>query len=215
MALRFLLSMLAMMAVGIYALTNMVEAKTLENHNRAERFVADIGQQAASLSTAKTPEAERARRVHAFVRRSLDVAAIGRFTLGRYWPKASKAVRARYLDAYEGFVVRVFSRRLVQFAGRPMKVKRSRELKSPAQGVRDILVIARVQNVAVDIGWRVRQTPDRVKIVDLMVAGISMAAMQRADFSAVLRRNGGNVEMLIDFLRLNGISDGNALAARN
>ena len=47
--------------------------------------------------------------------------------------------------------------------------------------------------------WRVRAGKDGVRIIDILVEGISMAVTQRDQFSAVVRRNG--FEGLLEVLR--------------
>jgi len=40
-----------------------------------------------------------------------------------------------------------------------------------------------------------------MKIVDVIVEGVSMGQTQRSEFGSVIRRNGGRVSSLIDELR--------------
>ena len=49
-------------------------------------------------------------------------------------------------------------------------------------------------------GWRVKTTDGKKQIVDVMVEGTSMAATQRSEFDAIVRRDG--VDGLIEVLRV-------------
>jgi phospholipid transport system substrate-binding protein len=51
------------------------------------------------------------------------------------------------------------------------------------------------------VSWRVRQKADKMGIIDVVVEGISMSVTQRQDYSAVLQRNGGDIESLLSLMR--------------
>ena len=69
-------------------------------------------------------------------------------------------------------------------------------------GERDVLVTTRIGRSAgdsVEVGWRVRVIEGSYKIIDVVAAGVSLAATQRQEFSSVVGREG--VEGLLDMLR--------------
>ena len=53
----------------------------------------------------------------------------------------------------------------------------------------------------VSVDWRVRERGGSMKILDVIVEGVSMSVTQRSDFSSVIQRGGGNVDVLLDHLR--------------
>ena len=53
----------------------------------------------------------------------------------------------------------------------------------------------------VQVDWRVRNKGGSYKIVDVLVAGVSMSVTQRSDFASVIQRGGGNVDALIAELK--------------
>ena len=46
-----------------------------------------------------------------------------------------------------------------------------------------------------------RYKDGKYKVIDIIVEGVSMSVTQRSDFSSVIQRGGGNVQVLIDHLR--------------
>ena len=60
--------------------------------------------------------------------------------------------------------------------------------------------ISRPSGPPIKAGWRVRETKNGHKILDVMVAGVSMVVTQRSEFRSVIRRRG--VTGLIETLRL-------------
>ncbi|MDB5396871.1 MAG: putative toluene tolerance transporter, partial [Rhodospirillales bacterium] len=58
----------------------------------------------------------------------------------------------------------------------------------------------------VAVQWRVRSASGGFKVVDVVIAGISMAATDRQEFAAVIQRRGGSLQALIDALKAENVS---------
>lgn len=126
---------------------------------------------------------------------NFDMATIGRFTLGRYWKTATPAQQSEYQKLFKNMVVKMYSRRFKEYNGQKLEVTGAR-----ADGDTDVIVTSHIvppdgQKVTVD--WRVRGD----KIVDVIVAGVSMSVTQRSDFASVIQRGGGNVDVLLEHMR--------------
>ena len=50
------------------------------------------------------------------------------------------------------------------------------------------------------VDWRVRETEGQLRVIDIMVEGLSMAQSQRQEFSSVMRENGGSIDALMNTL---------------
>src|SRR3972149_5080414 len=89
-------------------------------------------------------------------------------------------------------IVQTYTSRLEDFSGQKLKVDGS----IPA-GDRDFIVVSQFvqqDGPPVNLEWRVR-TKDGglLRIVDVVVEGVSMSVTQRSDFSAVIQNGGGGV----------------------
>jgi phospholipid transport system substrate-binding protein len=97
-------------------------------------------------------------------------------------------------------VVNVYTQRFGDYKGQKFEVKSARPV-----GNDDVLVSSFIvptdgsDNIQVD--WRVRNRGGSIKIVDVLVAGVSMSVTQRSDFSSVIQRGGGKLDVLIDYLK--------------
>lgn len=142
-------------------------------------------------------------REQAFARlfdRGFDLPTISRFVLGRHWRTASEAEREEYQRVFRVFIVKSYSRRFSSFSGERLEVKKSRK---EADG-RDTIVdstIERLRGRPTRVAWRVRRNSDELRIVDVVVEGVSMAITQRDEFASVIRSSGGTLEGLIARLR--------------
>lgn len=134
---------------------------------------------------------------------SFDMETIARFSLGRYWTTATPAQQKEYTALFRKMVVDVYAQRFGDYKGQKFTVKSARPV-----GNGDALVSSFIEptdggdNIQVD--WRVRSKNGTMKVVDVLVAGVSMSVTQRADFSAVIQRGGGKLDALIDYLKQKG-----------
>jgi phospholipid transport system substrate-binding protein len=165
----------------------------------ATAFVESLGQKAlSSLTTPDLDQAEREKRVRALLRTYFDVDTIGRFVLGPNWRTATEAQRAEYIKLFERMIVTTYAQRFSEYSGQDFKVG-----KSVKASDRDTVVSSQsIQQggppIAVD--WRVRNKNGQLKIIDVLVEGISMSVTQRSDFTAVIQ-SGGGIEALLESLR--------------
>lgn len=168
--------------------------------SQASAFVEDLGARAISMLADKTiSENERESKFRDLLSKSFAVSAIGRFVLGRYWRAASASEQREYQDLFQDLIVKTYSARLGQYSGEKFKVTGAR-----ADGDKGTIVdsnILRDPQPAVRVQWRVRQRDGHLKIVDVVVEGVSMAVTQRSEFASVIRKRGGQVSGLIEDLR--------------
>lgn len=164
----------------------------------ASQFISVLGQQAISTlqSTAGSLE-QREQQFRGILAQNFDVPFIGRFVLGQHWRRATPQQQADYLALFEDFLVLTYSRRLGGYTGETLSIVGER----PAND-RDTVVRTRIDRPSgapIDADWRVRLIDGHFKIIDIEVAGVSMALTQRSEFASVIGRNG--INGLIEVLR--------------
>ena len=167
----------------------------------ALNFVKDTAEKGLTfLSKPNSTEDEKKAEFKKLLNNSFDMESIGRFTLGRYWNVATPAQQVEYQALFRKMVVNVYAQRFGDYKGQKFEVKSSRPV-----GNDDVLVSSFIvptdgsDNIQVD--WRVRNRGGSIKIVDVLVAGVSMSVTQRSDFSSVIQRGGGKLDVLIDYLK--------------
>ncbi len=190
---------------------SLVLAGQAKAQTNASQFIGQLGQQAITIlqSTSGSLE-QREQNFRQILAQNFDVAFIGRFVLGRSWRVATPEQQTDYLALFEDFLVLTYSRRLGGYTGERLAVVDER-----AAGDRDTVVrtqIDRPGGPPINADWRVRATETGFKIIDVEVAGVSMALTQRSEFASVIGRNGMNG--LIEVLRARS-SKLSATAARS
>ncbi len=155
----------------------------------AREFITELGKETVAILQSQNPPENKAARLEDIFRKGFDFATIGRFVLGRYWNTISPQQRESFLSAFTDFVTKSYSRRLAEEVTiNGFNITNLRDL-----GENDYLVqttITRPNAPALNYEWRVRQGESGVKIVDVIVEGVSLLVTQRSDYTSVMQRNG-------------------------
>lgn len=176
-------------------------AETAEQ--KAEKFISEMANDGLSfLGNPNLTMAQKKARFQKLLDKSFDIKTIGRFALGIHWKNASDAEKKEYMDLFEKMVVDVYAHRFSEYNGQKFQIDNAK-----ASGKKDFLVTSRIlppegQNgVDVRVDWRVRVKDGNMRVIDIIVEGISMSMTQRSDFAAVIQKGQGEVEYLLAELR--------------
>jgi phospholipid transport system substrate-binding protein len=164
------------------------------------QFINEMGQKAlAALTSKSSSSAELQQRFRTLLNANFDVPTIARYALGRYWNVATPQQQQEYRQLFEDQIVDAYATRFREYTGEQFKVTTSR------QEGNDTVVSSQIIRPAggppIDVDWRVRHGSQGLRIIDVAVSGVSMARTQQQEFAAVIERNGGNVDALIQALR--------------
>lgn len=165
-----------------------VDAGTVDGARRFMRTLAD--QAIAVLGQQQLPLAEREARLAALLADGFDMPFIGRFVLGRHWRSMNPAQKQDYLELFQTYVLRTYSRRLGGYAGEQLQITGAKPT-----GKKDVLVstaISQTGGPPIRADWRIRRRKQGFRIIDVMVEGVSMGLTQRSEFSSVIANSGIN-----------------------
>jgi len=183
--------------------TPVASSKTGEG---AQAFIEGMAQRALDfLSNDKLSHDQKKGEFKKLLQNSFDMDTIGRFSLGRYWREATPAQQKEYLRLFNNMVVKVYSNRFKDYKGQKFDVRSNRPEGDLDTVVTSFIIPQSGEPVQVD--WRVRYKNKSYQIVDVIVEGVSMSVTQRSDFSSVIQRGGGDVQVLIDYLKKDGVTE--------
>ncbi len=151
-------------------------------------FVEDLSQEVIVTLKSDPSVAGRAAKLADVLRRGLDIDGMARFALGRHAQTLSPDQVKAFDVAFERNVVETYSDLLARQTVTEVKV-------GPAEkkGERDYVVESTVGKSGGQTsvyGWRVRDTDGGMKIVDVVVGGVSMLVTKRQEFASVIQREG-------------------------
>jgi phospholipid transport system substrate-binding protein len=189
-----------MLLVALVATALPRPAPAQELAKDAGAFVQSLGDQAIKIITDKgLNAADREKKFHAMFVESFDVPAIGRFVLGRYWRTASDAQKSEFLKLFEDMIVKTYNNRFTEYKGEQFAVTGSRADGDSAMVTTNVMRPGANQPVKVD--WRVLKPQGKLKIVDVIIEGVSMSVTQQQEFGSVIQRNGGQIDSLLSSMR--------------
>lgn len=165
---------------------------------RAEAFITSLANDAISkLTDTEVSIDEQEARFREIMREYIAFQTIARWVLGgRYWRGADDAQRKRYLSLFEQLMVATYAHRFQNYSGETLEVNSVQKIDETQVLVRTTLQRPNAEK-PLSVDWRVRATQDKLRVIDIMVEGLSMAQTQRSEFTAVLRNNGGDVDALM------------------
>lgn len=166
--------------------------------SRAEAFITSLANDAISkLTDTEVSIDEQEARFREIMREYIAFQTIARWVLGgRYWRGANDAQRERYLSLFEQLMVATYAHRFQNYSGETLEVNSVQKIDETQVLVRTTLQRPNAEK-PLSVDWRVRATQDKLRVIDIMVEGLSMAQTQRSEFTAVLRNNGGDVDALM------------------
>ncbi len=165
----------------------------------AAAFMQSLGSKALmELTDPALPQAERRARFRTLLDEHFDMAAIAKFTLGRYWRIATEEQRTEFRQLFEDFIVQSYSTRFAEYHGEGFVVTGSAIDERGTTVVRSKVDMPSSEDIRVD--WHLRAADGGFAIVDIVVEGVSMAVTQRSEFASVIQSRGG-IAGLLDALR--------------
>ncbi len=157
-------------------------------------FVADFTRKGLDeILMANIPNAEKQKRFRDMFKTYFDIPGIGRFVLARYLKAASPAEMEKFTTLFEDVIVYTWSRRFSEYNGQTLQVT-GQQADGDGALVKSTINGANNTHYAVD--WRLRKRPEGLKVLDIIVEGVSMAITYRQDYSTVISQTGNFAGLL-------------------
>jgi phospholipid transport system substrate-binding protein len=166
----------------------------------AKKFIDGLSDEAiGSLTGASVTQPERETRFRNLLQAHFDMPGISKFVLGRYWKLASEPQQTEFQKLFETMLVQSYAKTFAQYGGEKFQVS-----KSWADGDGSVVVnshVDRPNGDVIHLDWRVADQDNMMRIIDLVVEGVSLRATHRSDFASAIQSNGGTIAALLDLMR--------------
>lgn len=153
------------------------------------------------LTNGEIPIEERKARFRTLFRENFDIAAIGRFVLGRYGRGTPQPVLEDFLTTFEDVMVERFAPQFAGYGNTRFTIGTVHQVEDKGQFIVSSAITPPGTENAVQIDWRVREVNGEFKVLDIVGEGVSMALTLRAEYGSVLKSSGGKVDELVALLR--------------
>lgn len=193
-------SIYALFVAFVFALPQNAAAAELEEG--AQAFIQSLASEAiAALTDPDKPRADRVGAFRTLFQEKFAVDAIGRWTLGRNWRKATEDEQKEFLVLFEDLMVATYVDRFQDYSGEELKITKSVPVDENRATVHTEIVRPNAADTKpISVLWRVGRQGDIYKILDVVVEGASMSVTLQREFASIIK-NTGSVGGLIEELR--------------
>ena len=130
--------------------------------------------------------------------RYADVPIIARSALGIAAKSASSAQLNAFTRVFQGYISRKYGRRFREFIGGRIEVTDAQPLKSYFEVV-SIAILKDAQPF--DLRWHVSSKSGQDRFFNLVIEGVNLLTVERVEIGALLDKNKGNLDALIENLK--------------
>ena len=165
-------------------------------------FVQELVTDAISkLSNKNLTKDEKAQFIAKVALESVDINALGLYTLGELRKSSDERTISKYQRAFEKYFLKSLTSRLTDYSSSQFEVL-SFDKKSSNYTIVNSQVKPNDGGPEIKIDWRVyTKNPDKPLIRDLIVEGLSLARTQKEEFASILSSNDNDINALIDKLQ--------------
>ncbi len=122
------------------------------------------------------------------IRRSFDIAAMARLSVGRSWGELSEAQRQQVIESFGRYISAIYADRFDSYAGQKLQVTGE---QPSAAGVMVTSQIVKANGEPVKVDYMMRRNGDIWLISDIYLDGaISEVATRRSEFAAIIKNDG-------------------------
>jgi phospholipid transport system substrate-binding protein len=153
-----------------------------------KQFIGGLGDEVIRiLQDKQLDQPARADRFRVLFAEAFDLQTISQFVLGRHWRGATPAQRAEWQEVLKGYVAGIYARQFSGYQGQQFEVLQQKKVEGGS------VVQTRIQQPdgePIDVDFRVQEAGDELKIVDVLVANVSLIVTKRSEFDSVIQREG-------------------------
>ena len=132
---------------------------------------------------------------------TVDMRGIGFYSLGKYRKNMSDQQKEEYLEIFIKYFLKTFSSRLAEYTDPRIRVDSQKKLNDKYTMVSSTL-LATDKKPEIKIDWRVvTKNPDKPLIIDVVIEGVSLAKVQKEEFSSIIQNNDGDINVLFNILK--------------
>jgi phospholipid transport system substrate-binding protein len=160
-------------------------------------FVQSTVNRAAKTLSGNFTKDERVEKLKQIARDTVDIRALGLYSLGSYRKKLSEEKLEKYQEVFAEYFLKSFSSRLAEYSNPEIDVVSKKKINENYTIVFSSLV-ATDTRPEVKIDWRVyTKNPENLLIRDLIIEGLSLARTQKEEFSSIISSNNEDINALI------------------
>ena len=159
-------------------------------------FVQNTVNEASEALNKNFTKEEKIKKLKAIAKKTVDIRGIGFYTLGKHRKSITDEQKKEYLELFESYFLKTFSDRLAEYTDPRIRVDSQKILNEKYTMVSSVLLASK-DKPEIKIDWRViTKNPDKPLIIDVIIEGVSLAKVQREEFSSIIQNKDGGINAL-------------------
>lgn len=164
----------------------------------ATSFIKGVGDQLVAVVNSAQPDAQKRSQLTQIIDGAVDVDAVARFCLGRFWRSASSQQQQNYTTLFHQVLVNNITSKLGEYRGVSFVMGKAQMRDQDAVVS---TVVNRPNNPPTNVDWIVTNPVGTPKIIDVVAEGTSLRLTQRQDYASYLSHNNDSIDALINAMR--------------
>jgi len=183
-----------------FFLSVSLEVKSFAYSTDPEQFITEIIDEAKTILVSGISKEEKAEKLSVIALKTVDVKAIGYYTLGKKRKEINPDQLKKYEALFQKYFLKSFTSRLTDYSDPKIAVL-SAEKSSEKYTIVKTMLLKTDKKPEVKIDWRVyTKDPNKPLIRDLIVEGLSLARTQKEEFASILSSNNNEINVLFNKL---------------
>jgi phospholipid transport system substrate-binding protein len=174
-------------------------AARADDLSAAQAMIQTTGGRLLSVVNSSAGYAQKQAQLKRLVDDNVDVDGVAHFVLGRFWRVATPQQQQDYMQTFRQLLVYAVTGQASTFQGASFSVG------SATQQPVGIVVNTTVNvpgKPQATVQWVVQMMNGQPKIIDIIAEGTSLRLTERNDYAGVISQHGGQVQPLIDAMRI-------------
>ncbi len=164
-------------------------------------FVQETADRASEALNKRQSKEEKMEILKTIAKETVDIRGIGFYSLGKHRKNMSDQKKEEYLEIFSKYFLKTFSSRLAEYTDPKIRVDSQKKLNDKYTMVSSTL-LATDKKPEIKIDWRVvTKNPNKPLIIDIVIEGVSLAKVQKEEFSSIIQNNDGDINALFDNLK--------------
>ena len=184
--------------VILFSLLILIKTPLLGYSSDPKNFVSELVTEAIEkLSDKSISIEEKSKFIEELAQNTVDIKALGMYTLGELRKSANENDLKNYQLAFEKYFLKSLTSRLTDYSSSKFEVIEA-EQKSSNYTIIKSKIIPSNGDPEIKIDWRIyTKNPEMPLIRDLIVEGLSLARTQKEEFASILNSNNNDIRILI------------------
>jgi len=156
------------------------------NEPSAEAFIVKLSNEAKTIVNNKTlDEQSRLKKIEELCTAYIDLDKLANYTLGDFKDKITATQKENFNKLFKQYFVKSISLKLNDFADQELKIKDSKKV-SDVNIVVNSSIFSKKDGQELMVDWRIYFNGSSLKVLDLVVEGLSLARTQKEEFASIL-----------------------------